>query len=284
MNNSYKEKESNQIIKSTLYIVATPIGNLSDISARALKMLSEVDFIAAEDTRVTGKLLAVYNIKKPMINYHEHNKILQGEYIAARLQSGDNCALVTDAGTPAISDPGTDIIKMCIDRNINVINIPGPCAFISALTVSGMDTDRFIFLGFFNKLSKDELEKLYLYEYTLIFYEAPHHLKKTLEQIKNLLGNRKITICRELTKINEEILRFSVEEAIEYYLHNEPRGEYVLIVGSGENNIELFWHKMTIVEHVNYYMENIGFNKNEAIKAAARDRKITKNTIYKELI
>lgn len=271
----------NKIEQSTLYIVATPIGNLSDISYRAVKVLSEVDFIAAEDTRVTGKLLSHLDISKPMISYHEHNKNSQHGYIIDRIKSGESCALVTDAGTPAISDPGYDLVKLCIAENITITSIPGANAAITALTLSGLDTAQFMFIGFFNKLDKNKIEKLHTYDCTLVFYESPHRLKHTLIQLNELLGDRNISICRELTKLNEEIKYTTLNEAIEYYDKTEPRGEFVLVIESGADE-QAFWAELSINEHMTYYIETLSYKKTDAIKAVARDRKVSKNTIYKE--
>lgn len=279
-----KDSLKNKILPSTLYIVSTPIGNLSDISERAIKILSEADFIAAEDTRVTGKLLAHFNINNPMISYHEYNKTQKNDYIIERLKTGESCALVTDAGTPAVSDPGEDIVRECIAAGINVTSVPGPCAAITALTLSGFDTKKFVFIGFINNLSKDEIEKLYLYDCTMILYEAPHRLKKTLRLLAEILDERNIAICRELTKINEEIIRMNISRAIEYYEGNEPRGEYVLIIEKRLSGDAEFWCEMTVPEHVQYYIDRFDYKKNDAVKIVAKDRKIAKNIIYKELI
>lgn len=279
--NSVTDISKNKIEQSTLYIVATPIGNMSDISYRAVKVLSEVDFIAAEDTRVTGKLLSHLDISKPMISYHEHNKNSQHDYIIERIKSGESCALVTDAGTPAISDPGYDLVKLCIAENITITSIPGANAAITALTLSGFDTTRFMFIGFLNKLDKNKIEKLHTYDCTLIFYESPHRLKDTLNRLCELLGDRRLSICRELTKLNEEIKYTTLNEAVKYYDTIEPRGEFVLIIEGGTDE-QAFWTEMSITEHVTYYTNTLDYKKTEAIKAVARDRKVSKNTIYKE--
>jgi len=273
----------NKIEPSVLYIVATPIGNMSDISYRAVKVLTEVDFIAAEDTRVTGKLLSQLEISKPMVSYHEHNKNSQHNFIIERIKSGESCALVTDAGTPAISDPGYDLVKICIAENIKVTSIPGANAAITALTLAGLDTNHFMFIGFLNKVSKDKIEKIQTYDCTLVFYEAPHRLKETLKSLCDLLGDRKITLCRELTKLNEEIIYTTINQAIILYETIDPRGEYVLVIEGGTDELP-FWNGMSVEDHADYYMNTLNYTKNEAIKAVARDRKVSKNTIYKEFI
>jgi len=281
-------KEKNSIEPKTLYIVATPIGNLSDISERALKVLSSVDFIAAEDTRNSGKLLSYFGIRKPMVSYYEHNKREHGKLIAERLISGESCALITDAGTPAISDPGEDIVKICAEYGIKTVSIPGACAAICALTVSGLPTARFCFEGFLsaNRSEREQhLEALKSETRTMIFHEAPHKLKRTLSDMAKYFGlKRKISLCRELTKLNEEVIRTTLGEAISYYESNDPRGEYVLVVEGGKTaNLEHFWNKMTVSEHIEYYINN-GMKKMDAIKAVAHDRGVSKNVIYKETI
>lgn len=281
-------KEKNSIEPKTLYIVATPIGNLSDISERALKVLSSVDFIAAEDTRNSGKLLSCFGIRKPMISYFEHNKREHGNLIANRILAGESCALITDAGTPAISDPGEDIVKICAEYGIKTVSVPGACAAICALTVSGLSTERFCFEGFLsaNRSERENhLETLKFETRTMIFHEAPHKLKRTLSDMaKYFDSERKISLCRELTKLNEEVIRTTLSEAIAYYEINEPRGEYVLVVEGGtSSHTENFWSKMTVDEHIEYYVNN-GLKKMDAIKAVARDRGVSKNIIYKETI
>ncbi len=216
-----------------LYVVGTPIGNLNDISPRAVETLSKVDFIAAEDTRVTLKLLNHFGIKKPMISYHEHNIREKGEYIISRIADGENCAIVTDAGMPCISDPGEDIVKLCHDNGIELEVVPGPSALIAALAVSGLITSKFVFQGFLTvrKTGRfEELEKLKNEEKTIIFYEAPHKLRATLSDMKAVFGNRTISIAREITKIHEEVKRTTLDEAIAFYEENNPKGEFVLIV------------------------------------------------------
>ena len=282
-------EDKNAVLGGTLYLVATPIGNLSDITPRALKVLSEVDFVAAEDTRNSGKLLAYFQISKPMVSYFEHNKRQRGEYIVSRIEAGESCALITDAGTPAISDPGEDIVKLCAERNVPVTSIPGPCAVITALTLSALPTGRFVFDGFLSTAKserREHLESLKSETRTIILYEAPHKLKATLADLLAVLGNRKISLCRELTKINEEIFRTDIEVAVKHYGENAPRGEYVLII-EGANEAEIvkteFWDTMTVEEHVEFYISEKGMTKMDAIKAAAKDRGVPKNEIYREI-
>lgn len=280
--------EKNKIEKGMLYLVATPIGNLADLSDRAIKVLSEVDFIAAEDTRNSLKLLSYLEISKPMVSYFEHNKRERGQVIVDRLKNGESCALITDAGTPAISDPGEDIVALCAEQNIPVTSIPGACAGIVALTLSGLPTGRFCFEGFLSANKGERRERLLELENekrTMIFHEAPHKLKATLEDMKNSFGeDRRISLCRELTKKNEEVLRLTLASAVEYYENNAPRGEYVLIVeGSNKKKqSDAFFENMSIEEHVNFYISN-GLSKMDAIKSCAKDRGVHKNVIYKEI-
>ena len=282
--------EKNQITPSTLYLVATPIGNLADLSERAVKVLSEVDFIAAEDTRNTGHLLSYLHIQKPLVSYHEHNKRERGENICDRLQGGESCALVTVAGTPAISVPGEDLVAVCAERGITVTSIPGCCAGITALTLSGLPTRRFTFEGFLsvNKSErKKHLDSLKNEPRTMIFHEAPHKLKTTLSDLWETFGDtRRISLCRELTKLNEEVLRLTLAEAVAHYEENAPRGEYVLVVegaGEGSTVTEAFWTDMTVPDHVAYYVGQ-GMTKKDAIKAAARDRGVPKNEVYQQVL
>ncbi len=283
--------EKNKIIGGVLYLVATPIGNLSDISERAVKTLNEVDFIAAEDTRNSGNLLAYLGIeKKPMISYFEHNKRERGEVILNRLLEGQSGALVTDAGTPAISDPGEDIVRLCAENGVTVTSVPGCCAAVNALIMSGLNTSRFVFEGFLSTAKNERRERLKELENearTIILYEAPHKLKQTLEDLHTYLGNRKIALCREMTKLNEEVMRTTVEGAIEYYNQNQTRGEYVLIIeGSNQKKStdDDIFASMTIEEQVNYYIEHQGMSKMDAIKATAKQRGVGKSEIYKQVI
>lgn len=282
--------EKNKVQKSTLYLVATPIGNLSDISERAVKVLCEVDFIAAEDTRNSVRLLTALGIKKELVSYHEHNKKSSGERLVARLLSGESCALITDAGMPAISDPGEDIVRLCADSGITVSVIPGACAAVSALSVSGLGTRRFAFEGFLsaNKSErKRRLDAVKSEDRTLIFYEAPHKLRATLADMAEIFGDdRKISLCRELTKLNEEIKRTTLGEAVAFYEANEPRGEYVLVVEgfSGEvvSDEIIGLVALSPEEHVERY-ESLGMPRMDAIKRAAKDRKMSKSELYKIL-
>jgi 16S rRNA (cytidine1402-2'-O)-methyltransferase len=276
-------EDKNAVIGGVLYLVATPIGNLSDLSERAIKVLSEVDFIAAEDTRNTGSMLVRFGISKPMISYFEHNKRERGEIIAQRLEAGESCALVTDAGTPAISDPGEDIVRLCAERGIPVSSIPGCCAAITALTLSGLSTSRFAFEGFISTAKSernDRLTELQSEVRTMIFYEAPHRLRVTLSDLYKYFGDRKITLCRELTKINEEVFRTTIAEAIKVYEEKEPRGEYVLVVSGAEKKKNDEEYPADPAEHVKMLMDG-GMTKMEAVKAAAKARGENKNDIYK---
>ncbi len=278
--------EKNKVNGGTLYLVTTPIGNLADLSERAKKVLAGVDFVAAEDTKNSAKLLAIFGIKKPMVSYYEHNKRERGAEICERISAGESCALVTDAGMPGISDPGEDIVRLCAERGIPVTAVPGPCAAMTALTLSGLFTGRFAFEGFLSTNKgerRNRLAELKCDTRTLIFYEAPHKLKSTLSDLYEAFGERKISLCRELTKLNEEILRTTLSDAVTMYSEHEPRGEYVLIVegASGEQiRAEAFWSEMSIEEHVAHYTAG-GKSKMDAIKACAKDRGIPKNEVYK---
>ena len=262
---------ANEIKKSSLYIVATPIGNLSDLSERALKTLREVDFVAAEDTRVSGLLLNHFGIKKPIVNYFEHNKRAAGEKILSELSAGKSCALVTDAGTPGISDPGTELCRDARKSGFSVIPIPGPIAVITALSASGFPSRRFIFEGFLPQDGgkKEVLDSLLHEKRTVVFYDA--------------LGDRALCLARELTKLNEDFFDTTLSAAIAHYEQNEPRGEYVLILAGAEETEEVFWKALSIGEHVEFY-KNQGLSKMDAIKQCAKDRGVAKNAIYKELL
>lgn len=284
-------EEKNKIAPSTLYLVATPIGNLADISERAKKVLSEVDFIAAEDTRNSLKLLLALGIKNELISYHEHNKRASGERIKARLLSGESCALITDAGMPAISDPGEDIVRECYDAGISVSVIPGACAAVSALSVSGLPTGRFAFEGFLPYQKSERKKRLSLLseeERTMIFYEAPHKLCGTLSDMCEYFGaDRCISICRELTKLNEEAIRTTLSEATELFEKKEPRGEFVLVVAgySGRSNSleSEFFLSLSPAEHVERYISE-GMSRMDAMKRAAAERGMTKSELYKLLV
>ena len=269
-----------------LYIVATPIGNLEDITLRALRILKEVDLIAAEDTRQTLKLLNHFEISKPLISYHRHNEDIKSNILIDKLKNGENIALVSDAGTPGICDPGEEVIKKAIEENIEVIPIPGACAMINALIASGLNTSEFSFLGFLplnKKLRKNKIEEIKQSEKTIIIYEAPHKMKNTLEDLKEILENRNIVLARELTKIHEEFIRENIEELLKNI--NNMKGEMILIIEGNkkEKNIENKLDFMTLEEHYKYY-ENQGFEKKEIIKKIAKDRNVSKNEIYMEFI
>ena len=279
--------QKNQIQNGTLYLVSTPIGNLSDLSERAIKVLSEVDFIAAEDTRNSGMLLARHGISKPMISYFEHNKREHGRIIVKKLLSGESCAVVTDAGTPAISDPGEDLVAECAKDGIPVVPVPGACAAITALSVSGLPTGRFVFEGFLpiqNRERSRRLDELASERRTIILYEAPHRLEATLSDLLVRLGERRITICRELTKLNEEIVRTTLPEAATYYENNDPRGEYVLVLeGTSETDKGTEDFPEDPSEHVSLLMEE-GLERMDAIKKAAKQRGLSKGAFYKLLV
>ncbi len=275
-----------EIERSTLYVVPTPIGNLSDISARALDVLKYVDFVAAEDTRVSGKLLGLLGIEQSFVSYHEHNKRFAGEKVIERLEAGQSGAIVTDAGTPAISDPGEQLVALCREKGLKVVPIPGACAFVTALSASGFDSRRFTFEGFLPPEKKDRREVLDYYKSdkkTVIFYEAPHKLKDTAKEIYEALGDRRICVARELTKMNEDIVTYTLSEFVKVLEEKEPRGEYVLIVEGAKASETAFFENMSIEEHVEFY-ENQGLSRMDAIKACARDRHVPKNAIYKELV
>lgn len=266
-----------------LYICPTPIGNLEDITLRTIKVLNEVDLIAAEDTRHTLKLLNHYNIKKPLISYHEHNKITAGEKILEEIKKGKKIALVTDAGMPGISDPGEDIIKRCIEENIELVALPGPTAFVLALVLSGLSTESFVFEGFLpskGKERKDRLNKLKNETRTIILYEAPHRIISLLKDLLEALGNRKIAISRELTKIHEETFRGTIQEAIEKFESQNPKGEFVLVVEGTDVEEQSFDH-ISIKEHIKMYMDE-GLSKKESIKKVAKERNIPKSQVYRE--
>ncbi len=275
-------ENKNSVVGGYLYLVATPIGNLSDISERALKVLSEVDFIAAEDTRNTGLMLSRFGISKPMVSYFEHNKRERGEMIANRLKNGEACALVTDAGTPAISDPGEDIVRLCAEEGITVTSIPGCCAAITALTLSGLSTSRFSFEGFISTAKNERLERLTELKNehrTMIIYEAPHKLKNTLADLMKHFGDRKIALCRELTKLNEEVMRTTISDAIAYYNEHDPRGEYVLVIEGAPLTAQASSYPDDPAEHVRL-LEEGGLSRMDAIKAAAKERGVPKNAVY----
>ena len=275
-------------MNGTLYLVATPIGNLEDITFRAIRILKEVDLIAAEDTRQTLKLLNHYEINKPLISYHRHNEEVKQEALIQKLKTGKNIALVSDAGTPVISDPGEVIVKEALKENIKVIPIPGACALINALIASGLDTKEFSFYGFLSlnkKLRKEKLEEIKKENKTIILYEAPHKLTATLKDLEKILKNRKIVVARELTKIHEEFINGTALQILEKY--QDPKGEHIILIEGNEIKEESEEKKlikeMTIEEHYNYY-EKQGFSKNEIIKKIAKDKGVSKNEIYQLFI
>ena len=266
--------------KGILYLVATPIGNLEDITLRAIKILKEVDLIAAEDTRQTLKLLNHLEISKPLISYHRHNEEVKTDILIKKLNDGENIAIVTDAGTPAISDPGEEIVKEAIKNNIKVVPIPGACALINALIASGLDTKEFSFYAFLplnKKLRKEKLEEIKNDGKTAIIYEAPHRLISTLNEIKELLGNRDIVIAKELTKIHETFIRGKIEEIIEKI--ENPKGEYIILINGEKIKKENELNKLSLDEHYEFY-EKQSMEKKEIIKKIAKDRKLNKNEIY----
>lgn len=274
-------------MKGKLYIVATPIGNLEDITLRAINVLKEVDFIIAEDTRHSLKLLNHLEISKPLISYHRHNEENKTEDILNKIEEGKNIALISDAGTPVISDPGEFIVKEAIEREIEVIPIPGACAIITALMAAGVNTRNFTFYGFLSlnkKIRTKELEQIKDNNNTVILYEAPHKIKNTMQDLEDYVDDRKIVIARELTKIHEEFIRGTIDE-IKDKLQN-PKGEYVIIIDKNENineNEENKLRELSIEEHYKYY-EKMGLEKKEIIKKIAKDRQVAKNEIYKQFI
>ena len=274
-----------------LYLCATPIGNLQDMTPRVVETLKEVDLIAAEDTRNSIKLLNHFEIKTPMTSYHEFNKVEKALYLVEQLQTGKNIALISDAGTPAISDPGEILVRECHKAGIQVTSLPGACALITALTMSGLNTRRFCMEGFLPSDKKEKrniLEELKQESRTIILYEAPHRLSKTLSELYEALGDREIALCRELTKKFETVMKTTLKEAIDYYKENEPRGEYVLVL-EGKSLVEKKqekieeWEKMSIEEHMEFY-ENQGIDHKEALKKVAKDRGVGKRDIYKYLV
>lgn len=274
-----------------LYLCATPIGNLEDITYRVLRILKEVDLIAAEDTRNSIKLLNHFEIKTPMTSYHEYNKFDKGKYLVEQLLEGKNIALITDAGTPGISDPGEELVAMCCDAGVEVTSLPGPAACITALTLSGLATRRFAFEAFLPSDKKERaciLQELKNETRTVILYEAPHRLIKTLEELYRELGDRKISLCRELTKKHETVFRSTLPQAIEWYSGNPPKGECVIVL-AGRPREELVleerekWEAMSLEEHLEIY-ENKGMNHKEAMKQVAKDRGISKRDVYQALL
>ena len=277
-----------------LFLCATPIGNLEDITYRVLRTLKEADLIATEDTRHTLGLLNHFEIKTPMTSYHEYNKVDKARVLVDKMREGTNIALVTDAGTPGISDPGEELVRQCYEAGIEVTSLPGPAACITALTMSGLPTRRFCFEAFLPAEKADRVERARILEElaretrTIVLYEAPHHLKKTLEDLYGALGDRKISFCRELTKLHETVMQTTLGEALQYYRENEPRGEYVLVI-AGKSIEEVrqeaaaVWESMNIPEHMEYYLQQ-GTEKKEAMKRVAKDRGISKREVYAALL
>jgi len=274
-----------------LYLCATPIGNLEDMTFRVIRTLKEVDLIAAEDTRNSIKLLNHFEIKTPMTSYHEYNKIEKGRKLVEKLQSGMNIALITDAGTPGISDPGEELVKMCYDAGIEVTSLPGAAACITALTLSGLSTRRFAFEAFLPSDKREKqaiLKELENETRTIILYEAPHRLLRTLQELFENFGNRRITVCRELTKKHETAFATTLEEAVAYYEANEPKGECVLVI-EGKSREELRqeevakWEEMSLEEHMEHYLSQ-GMEKKDAMKQVAKDRGISKRDVYNQLL
>ncbi len=268
-----------------LYVVATPIGNLGDLSPRAQQTLAQADFIAAEDTRVGARLLNAFGIKKPQVSYFEHNRKAKGEQIARRIEAGENCALITDAGTPAISDPGCDLVEICAQRGVEVVAVPGPCAAIAALSVGGMPCGRWCFEGFLSvnkKSRRQHLEEIREEKRTMVFYEAPHKLLRTLEDFYETLGDRPIVLARELTKIHEEARRTTLAQALEHYRQNPPRGEFVLVLAGAPDSEERA-PKENPMELTAQLMDQ-GLSLSEAAKQAARRLNLPKNSVYQQAL
>ncbi len=274
-----------------LYLCATPIGNLEDITFRVLRTLKEVDLIAAEDTRNSIKLLNHFEIKTPMTSYHEYNKIEKAYKLVEKLQEGKNIALITDAGTPGISDPGEELVRICYENGIEVTSLPGPAACITALTISGLPTRRFAFEAFLPRDKKERarvLEELAQESRTMIVYEAPHHLLKTLKELYEVLGNRELTVCKELTKRYENATKTTFKDVIRIYEDNEPKGEYVLVISgktfeTKEQEAREAWESLSVEEHMVHY-EASGMERKEAMKQVAKDRGISKRDVYQALL
>ena len=278
------------IMAGKLYLCATPIGNLDDITFRVVDTLKNVDLIAAEDTRHTIKLLNHYDIKTKMTSYHEHNKYEKAEVLVAELLKGTNIALVTDAGTPGISDPGEELVKQALAAGIEVTSLPGPAALIVAVSMCGLSSRRFVFEGFLPTVKKERREALARLENetrTIVIYEAPHRILKTLKDLQDVLGDREIRICRELTKVHESVLAITIADAIKLYEENEPKGEMVVVIqGKDEEEIaqeeRASWEEMSVKDHVEHYMQQ-GLSEKDAMKQAARDRGLSKRDIYDEI-
>ncbi len=274
-----------------LFLCATPIGNLEDMTLRVLRTLKEVDLIAAEDTRNSIKLLNHFEIKTPMTSYHEYNRIEKAHYLIEQMQQGKNIALITDAGTPGISDPGEDLVRLCYEAGVEVTSLPGACACVTALTLSGLSTRRFCFEAFLPVDKKEKqavLCELKEETRTIILYEAPHRLVRTLEELLQMIGDRRVTICRELTKKHETAFATTLTEALEYYRETPPKGECVIVMEGKSREQQRQeeqrqWETMSVEEHMEYYLSN-GIEKKEAMKKVAKDRGVSKREIYQALL
>jgi 16S rRNA (cytidine1402-2'-O)-methyltransferase len=281
-----EQKSFRNEAQGELILIPTPIGNLEDMTFRAIRYLKEVDLIAAEDTRQTRKLCTHFDIQSPLVSYHEHNKMVSGEKLISQMKEGLRVGLVTDAGTPGISDPGQDLVRRCIEEEIPVIPLPGACAATTALIASGLPTDHFLFYGFLPRQKKERqtiLHSLKDHPHTLIFYEAPHRLKETLQAMAEFFADREVTLARELTKRYETFVRGSYQTVMDWALENEPRGECCLVVEGQKNPIGLdepaFWDDWSLSKHVDYY-QGKGLDKKEAIKKVATDRELSKREVY----
>lgn len=274
-------------MSGTLYLVPTPIGNLSDISDRCRETLANADFIAAEDTRVSLRLLNHLDIKKPLVSYYEHNKQTSGPRIVERLLGGESCAIVTDAGSPAISDPGEDLVRLCAEAGVTVTAIPGPCAAVTALSISGLPTGRFTFEGFLSTNKKSRfahLDSLRTEQRTMIFYEAPHKLTATLTDLAQVFGEtRRVSLCRELTKLHEEVLRMTLGEAVQYYRTSEPRGEYVLVVEGARETPQAAATQDDAVARAQALIAQ-GYSKKDAVRQAAAETGFPRNALYDAIL
>lgn len=286
----WQQKSFEDNHKGTLYIVPTPIGNLEDMTFRAVRILQEVDMIAAEDTRQTKKLLNHFQIRTPLISYHEHNKYTSGPQIVERLKAGESVALVSDAGMPGISDPGHELVVSALEERCPVVPLPGANAALTALVASGLSTNHFYFFGFLErtkKEKKEQLESLKKIRETMIFYEAPHRMQETLMMMYEVFGERRVVLCRELTKRFEEFIRGNLSEIVEWVSIHEIRGEFCIVVEGAketqeDEKTEAWWHSLTPVEHVEYYIREKNFTTKEAIKQTAKDRNMSKREVYRQ--
>lgn len=280
----WQQKSYEESNKGTLYLIPTPIGNLEDITLRALRILKEVDLIAAEDTRQTRKLLNHFEIETKLVSYHEHNKETSGKRLIEDLLEGKNIGIVSDAGMPAISDPGYDIVVSCLEQHITVVPLPGPNAALTTLIASGLPTEHFFFYGFLSRNKKDrirELTELKNYPHPTIFYEAPHRISETLKAIYEVLGDRQMVVCRELTKRYEEFIRGTVSEVMNWSTEGNVKGEFCLVIEGNSEPVEVdtWWETLSLVEHVNHYIEE-NMSSKDAIKQVAKDRDIGKREVY----